>query len=311
MSGSFARSSSIDVGGEPAVHRAVPAPQDHPRVAQLVDRQAAVGLPGIPHDAVVERETHLEHGGVAAEVLVGEEEHLAAALDGLLLRERPLERDVGIGRRAHDAAVATAERLDVGAGVHVGHGYDAVGHARVDQGVPGVLHLGEPGHVGHRAAGREVGQDDLLLGRGEDVGRLRHEVHAAEDDELRLGPARGVPRELEGVAGHVGELDDLVALVVVSQHEQPVTQRSLAARARSTSVGSEAAGRSPGHSTPRSALRSLPLPSGRRGRSMMLTCAIVGRGTQANRGEADGTTRRRALRRTGRRAGLADGRADP
>ena len=55
--------------------------------------------------------------------------------------------------------------------------------------------------------------------RGEDVGGLGHEVHAAEDDELRLRPGRGVAGELEGVAGDVGELDDLVALVVVPEHE--------------------------------------------------------------------------------------------
>ena len=41
-------------------------------------------------------------------------------------------------------------------------------------------------HVRHRAAGRHVRQDDLLMGRAEDVGALRHEVHAAEDDVVRL-----------------------------------------------------------------------------------------------------------------------------
>ena len=35
------------------------------------------------------------------------------------------------------------------------------------------------------------------------------------------GPGRGLPGELERVAGDVGELDDLVALVVVAQHEDP------------------------------------------------------------------------------------------
>ena len=34
----------------------------------------------VPDDAVVEREAELAHGGVAAEVLVGQEEHLAVAL---------------------------------------------------------------------------------------------------------------------------------------------------------------------------------------------------------------------------------------
>ena len=62
------------VGGEAAVHRAVAAPQDHLRVAQLLGGQPAVGLARVPDDAVVERQPHLEHGGVAAQVLVGEEE---------------------------------------------------------------------------------------------------------------------------------------------------------------------------------------------------------------------------------------------
>jgi hypothetical protein len=37
--------------------------------------------------------------------------------------------------------------------------------------------------------------------------------------------AGGVAGELEAVAGGVGELDDLVALVVVTQHDGLVTQR--------------------------------------------------------------------------------------
>ena len=38
------------------------------------------------------------------------------------------------------------------------------------------------GHVGHRAAGVQVGEDDPLVVAGEHVGGLGHEVHAAEDD---------------------------------------------------------------------------------------------------------------------------------
>ena len=40
-----------------------------------------------------------------------------------------------------------------------------------------------------------------------------------DSDRLRLGPALGGPRELEGVAHEVGVLDDLVALVEVAQHD--------------------------------------------------------------------------------------------
>ena len=81
------------------------------------------------------------------------------------------------------------------------------------------------GHVGHRAARREIGEDDRLAAGGEDVGALGHEVHAAEHDEVRLGPVRGGLRELERVAGDVGELDDLVALVVVAEDEDAIAQR--------------------------------------------------------------------------------------
>ena len=43
------------------------------------------------------------------------------------------------------------------------------------------------GHVGHRAAGRKVWQDHLLMRARQDVGALRHEVHAAEHDVVGLG----------------------------------------------------------------------------------------------------------------------------
>ena len=216
-----------DVLGEAAVHRAVALPQDHPRLLELLGAEAAARLLGVPDDALVERDAHLEHGGVAPEVLVGEEEDLGAALEVGLLVEGPLEGDVGVGGRAHDAAVAAAERLDVGAGVHVGHRHDAVLDAGVGHRVPGVLDLAQAGHVGHRAAGREVGKDHLLRRRGQDVGRLGHEVHAAEDDELGVRAAGGVAGELEGVAGDVGELDDLVALVVVAEDEDPLAKGRL------------------------------------------------------------------------------------
>jgi hypothetical protein len=49
-------------------------------------------------------------------------------------------------------------------------------------------------------------------------------VHAAEHDELRIGPGRGLSGELEGIAGHIGELDDLVALIVMSEDEQAIAQ---------------------------------------------------------------------------------------
>ena len=148
-------------------------------------------------------------------------------LAGGPLRERPVQRGPGVGRRADRAAVPPGERLDRRGRVHVRDGHDVVRHPGVDQVVPGVLDLADRGHVGHRAAGREVRQHDLLVLGGQDVGALGHEVHAAEHDVRRVRPGRGLLGQLERVAGDVGELDDLVALVVVAEHEHLVAERGL------------------------------------------------------------------------------------
>ena len=59
------------------------------------------------------------------------------------------------------------------------------------QRLPGLLDGVDVGHVGHGAPGVEVGQDHLLVGAGEDVGRLGHEVHAAEDDVVGVAALGG------------------------------------------------------------------------------------------------------------------------
>jgi hypothetical protein len=69
--------------------------------------------------------------------------------------------------------------------------------------------------VGQRAAGLEVGQHDGLL-RVHDLGRLGHEVDAAEHDHFGLGVARALG-ELERVAEVVGDVLDVRVLVVVRQ----------------------------------------------------------------------------------------------
>ena len=63
--------------------------------------------------------------------------------------------------------------------------------------LPGLLHRLEVGHVGHRAAGVEVGQDHLLVGAGQDVGRLGHEVDAAEHHVLGVAVVGGQPGQAE------------------------------------------------------------------------------------------------------------------
>ena len=66
----------------------------------------------------------------------------------------------------------------------------------------------------------------LLVRAAEDVGALGHEVHAAEHDEVGAVLPRGVLRELQRVAGVVGELDDLVALIVMAEDDHAVAERA-------------------------------------------------------------------------------------
>ena len=73
--------------------------------------------------------------------------------------------------------------------------------------------------------GGEVRQDHLLVRRGQDVRALGHEVHAAEDDELGVLMVADALRRLPRVAGVVGELDHLVALVVVAEDDEALAER--------------------------------------------------------------------------------------
>ena len=91
--------------------------------------------------------------------------------------------------------------------------------------VPGLLDLVDVGHVGHRAAGVEVGEDHPLVVAGEHVGRLGHEVHAAEDDVGRRSLSAANRASLNESPTAVGPADDLVALVVVTEDDEPVAER--------------------------------------------------------------------------------------
>ena len=53
------------------------------------------------------------------------------------------------------------------------------------------------------------------MGRAEDIRALRHEMHAAKDDVIGLGPRRRQLRQLERVAAIVRVFDDFVTLVVM------------------------------------------------------------------------------------------------
>ncbi len=141
---------------------------------------------------------------VAAEVLVGQEDHPLAA-------ER-LDHLDGVGRGA----------ADVGLRLHLGGGVDVGDHRHAGIALAQQPHVGPGDRRGERAAGLEVGDQDGLLGV-QDLRRLGHEVDAAEDDHVGVGLGR-LARQGERVAGEVGDaVEDLRRLVVVRQdHRVPL-----------------------------------------------------------------------------------------
>ena len=143
-------------------------------------------------------------------MLVGQEENAPIASEG------PLKRCAGIGRSADQASVLAAKGLDGGGGVHVGERDGVGGHAEAIERLPTGFNLGDLGHIGHGAAGIQIGQDHLLAIAAQHIGALGHEVHAAEDDVLCIGVG-GNAGELVAVAGEVGEADHFVSLVVMAE----------------------------------------------------------------------------------------------
>ena len=68
-----------------------------------------------------------------------------------------------------------------------------------------------------RATGVGVGQDDDLAGV-HDLGGFRHEVDAAEDDDIGVG-GLGLIGEAERVADVVGDILDVAGLIVVGEDD--------------------------------------------------------------------------------------------
>ena len=137
---------------------------------------------------------------------------------------RPLQHVPAVAARADGAAVLAYEGLDGGGAVHVGDGDDGLAGAGLLELFPAVEGLVEVGHVGHGAAGAEVGEDDADVVGGEDVGGFGHEVDAAEDDIFSANLVGGFAGELEAVAGEVGEIDDGVLLVVMAEDDELAAQ---------------------------------------------------------------------------------------
>jgi hypothetical protein len=59
---------------------------------------------------------------------------------------------------------------------------------------------------------------------GQNVGGLGHEVNAAEDDPAAVAIVGGHAAELEAVAGEVGELVNLVLLIMMAEDQELVAQ---------------------------------------------------------------------------------------
>ena len=73
------------------------------------------------------------------------------------------------------------------------------------------------------------GSIDVDLRPSQDVGRLGHEVNAAEDDPPALLALRRQLSKLQAVSTIVRERNDFVLLVMMAQDDQPISERLLRA----------------------------------------------------------------------------------
>ena len=136
----------------------------------------------------------------AAQMLIGREQ------DGLLGRNLPDDF-----LRVAGGADDIAERLDLGAAVDIG-----------DRHMIGVALAKRPELVrrttiGQRTACLQVGEQHQPA-RVENLRRLGHEQHAAEDDHIR-GSRRGFLRQLQAVADKIGHVLNCRFLIEVRQDD--------------------------------------------------------------------------------------------
>jgi hypothetical protein len=83
------------------------------------------------------------------------------------------------------------------------------------------------------APGVHVGQDNGLL-RGQDLGRLGHELHPAKRDHIGVG-RRGLAAQLQRIADIVGQVLDFRLLVIMRQDTAFFSLRSRSISARRSS----------------------------------------------------------------------------
>ena len=193
--------------------RAVASPEQDPAGGDRGFGVSPQGFARVPDGHLVEGNTH-GSGRVTAQVLVGKKQ------DATALRERPVEDGPCVGAGANDAAVPSAERLELGGRINIGYGGDVVGVDDIAEVLPCRLDRFEVGHVGHAAPGGQVGKVNLDLVAGEDIGCFGHEVDAAKHDRPASLAVGGELAQLEAVSPKVGETDDLVLLIMVSQNQE-------------------------------------------------------------------------------------------
>ena len=222
------------------MHRAVPRPQDHLRGAQLLGGEAAAAAcAGRRRRSRRGDRPRSQHGGVAAEVLVGEEE----------APSRPARRPtrataLGVGRGADRAAVAAGERLDRGGGVHVG---DRDGRRRRRPASTSASHASSTWPI---AAMSAIEQPAARSGR---ITCWSAAVRMSALSAMKCTPQKTMNSASGCAAASRASLnespvtsancDDLVALVVVAEDEARGRRAPpCAARARSTRSGSRGGG---------------------------------------------------------------------
>ena len=62
-----------------------------------------------------------------------------------------------------------------------------------------------------------VGQHHLDVGSRENIGRLGHEMHAAEDDEFRIALLGRPSGQFETVTREVGKVDYIILLIMMAR----------------------------------------------------------------------------------------------
>ena len=186
-------------------------PHDHPRLPDGGRGVPAQLLGRVPDQRLWNA---LLGRGVAAQVLIREKEDFFAP------PERPIKSRRRIGRGADRARVPAAEGFQFHVRVHVSKRHGPPRSDRLLDLLPGALDVGDGGHLGHGAAGAEVGKEHGLVRPGQHRGGLGHEMDAAEDDVTGLGLGRGLLAQAEGIAAKVAQVHDGLALIVVGEDEE-------------------------------------------------------------------------------------------